>query len=218
MKLLMKKFFMSSFSRALLVLSSLLLAACTSGIYREGGDEYGYWHLDGKLGIRSPQGADSVYMSWKQCDNRYQIRLNSLIGTHIASIDGNQAGVNAKFKDRPEIQANSAEALIENELGWTLPVGALQHWLRGETDSTNNQTVQRNSDGSLKKIIQDGWEVDYLRYHDTAEKNASAQTGNVSDSKKLPEKLRLKRDDSMLTLIISNWRLGVTPDHCLARN
>jgi outer membrane lipoprotein LolB len=185
----------------------LLLSGCSTGIYHEGGDEYGYWSLDGKLGIRSSSGAESVALLWQQCGSRYQIRLNSLIGTHIASIDGNATSVTAQFNDRPALQAESAEALIQSELGWTLPVGALQYWLRGEADPQLSQNIQRNTDGSLKQLTQDDWQIDYLRYHsaDVAEKN----------TRQLPEKIRLKRADTTLTLIISNWRLGIAPEHCL---
>jgi outer membrane lipoprotein LolB len=201
----------------LLIFSLFLLVGCSTGIYREGGDEHGYWHLDGKLGIRSKQGADSVSLNWKQCGNRYQIRLNSLIGTHIASIDGEPRGVTAQFSDREPLQADSAEALIEAELGWNLPVGALQHWLRGKADPTLSQQIQRNGDSTIKSLSQGEWQVDYLRY--SAEKS-NAEKISVAENtqktgEKLPEKLRLKRSDSTLTLIISNWRLGVAPASCL---
>jgi outer membrane lipoprotein LolB len=187
--------------------SLVLISGCGTGIYREGGDEYGYWHLDGKLGIRSPKGADSVSINWKQCGNRYQIRLNSLIGTHIASIDGEPAGVTAQFDDRGTLQADSAEALIEAELGWNLPVGALQHWLRGKPDPGLSQQLQRNSDGTIKSLSQGEWTVDYLRH--------TSSEPSIKNIEKLPEKLRLKRSDSTLTLLISNWRLGLSPANCL---
>ena len=194
--------------RLLAILFSLvLITGCSTGIYREGGDEYGYWHLDGKLGIRSPKGADSVSLNWKQCGNRYQIRLNSLIGTHIASIDGEPDGVTAQFEDREALQADSAEALIESELGWNLPVGALQHWLRGKADPGLPQQLQRNSDGTVKSLSQGEWQIDYLRYNSTE--------SSIKNTEKMPEKLRLKRSDTTLTLMISNWRLGIAPANCL---
>lgn len=190
---------------------AVFLGGCASGIYHEGGDEYGYWSLDGKLGIRSSSGADSVALLWQQCGSTYQIRMNSLIGTHIATIDGTPTAITAQFNDRPTMHAESAEALIQQELGWTLPVGALQYWLRGETDpqlvGATSQNIQRNADGSLKQLMQDDWRVDYLRY---VAANPAEKT-----SRKLPEKIRLTRNETTLTLIISNWRLGIPAETCL---
>jgi outer membrane biogenesis lipoprotein LolB len=58
--------------------------------------------------------------------------------------------------------AVDADTLLQNALGLPLPARGLSDWLRGQTRSGSNASVERNSNGQVSKISQDGWTLSYV--------------------------------------------------------
>ncbi len=59
-------------------------------------------------------------------------------------------------------------------------------------------TAQRDQQGRIRHLLQNGWQIDYGRYH--------AGTGG-----QWPAKLKLVRNDVAVRLVIDRWRLGDPP-------
>lgn len=57
--------------------------------------------------------------------------------------------------------AIDADTLIQNALGLPLPARGLSDWLRGQTRPGSNASVERNDEGQVSKISQDGWTLSY---------------------------------------------------------
>lgn len=57
--------------------------------------------------------------------------------------------------------AIDADSLIQNALGLPLPARGLSNWLRGEVRPGGNASVERNANGQVSSIIQDGWTLSY---------------------------------------------------------
>ena len=57
--------------------------------------------------------------------------------------------------------AIDADTLVQNTLGLPLPARGLSDWLRGQTRPGSNASVERNDEGQVSKIIQDGWILSY---------------------------------------------------------
>ena len=64
-------------------------------------------------------------------------------------------------RDGQVINAIDADALIQNALGLPLPARGLSNWLQGQTRPGSNASVERNDEGQVSKIMQDGWTLSY---------------------------------------------------------
>jgi outer membrane lipoprotein LolB len=64
--------------------------------------------------------------------------------------------------------ADNVSTLMQNSLGFALPVEGLRYWLQPSAAPTSRaKTEQDPQDPShLKEIVQDGWTIDYIAYAD----------------------------------------------------
>jgi len=90
-------------------------------------------------------------------------------------------------------EAPSPEALLEEQLGWRLPVSHLVWWVRGLPAPDSKSTLSLDGDSRLATLDQDGWQVQYLSY--------TEQNGYW-----LPERLKLHGQDLDVTLVIKDWQ------------
>jgi outer membrane biogenesis lipoprotein LolB/Tfp pilus assembly protein PilF len=64
-------------------------------------------------------------------------------------------------RDGKVITAVDADTLIQNTLGLPLPARGLSNWLRGEIRPGGEASIERNAQGQVSKISQDGWNLIY---------------------------------------------------------
>jgi outer membrane lipoprotein LolB len=91
-----------------------------------------HWQIRGKLGFKSPEKKQSASLFWEQNLNDYQLSLNSILGTSILSMQGNNTWATLKADDET-YSGNSASELIWQITGWTLPVEQLPVWIKGKS-------------------------------------------------------------------------------------
>jgi outer membrane lipoprotein LolB len=92
------------------------------------------WHLRAKVALRSPEQNSTFQVVWRQSGDRYDIRLLSTLGIGIARLHGDAGGVTLSSGREADRYAESADQLVEQELGLTLPVTPLRYWLTGRAD------------------------------------------------------------------------------------
>ena len=195
--------------RNLFLLALLLsLAACSNLHQREtlefGGDAAAWqahrkavlpldaWTLQGKLGVRAPSESGSGTVLWLQDQDYYDIRLSGPLGRGATRIQGSDRGVSLDIAGQPTMSAASAEDLLDQQVGWRLPVEHLLWWVRGLPAPDSPSRLQLNPDSQLARLAQSGWTVEYSRYQ---------QINGVS----LPQRLQLSGYDMLLTLVITRW-------------
>jgi len=59
------------------------------------------------------------------------------------------------------VTAVDADTLVQNTLGLPLPARGLSNWLRGEVRPGGEASIDRNAQGQVSKISQDGWDLVY---------------------------------------------------------
>jgi len=148
-----------------------------------------HWQLLGKAGIRTAQQSDSAGFSWRQNLDHYDISLFGPFNAQAARIKGDNQQVSLEA-DGQTWRAHSPEALLEQHLGWQLPVRDLAWWIRGLPAPGSVFSETRKND-RLASLQQQGWKISYRRY---------------SDDNRHPEKLILQRDNLRITLVIHEWK------------
>lgn len=198
----------------LLLLLTALLSACSGLHQREtlefGGDASAWqahraavepirsWTLQGKIGVRSPAESGSGTLTWLQEQDSYDIRISGPLGRGATRLQGDSQGVVLDMAGQPTMQARSAEALLEQQTGWRLPVEHLLWWVRGLPAPDSPSRLQLDPQSRLARLGQAGWTVEYSRYQDV---------GGLQ----LPQRLQLSANDIRLTLVITQWNLPDLP-------
>jgi outer membrane biogenesis lipoprotein LolB/uncharacterized protein HemY len=88
------------------------------------------------------------------------LEIRSPMGGSIAKITI-KPGEAILERDGEITTAVDADTLIQNTLGLPLPARGLSDWLRGQTRPGGNASLERNAQGQVSKITQDGWTLNY---------------------------------------------------------
>ncbi|RMO05971.1 Outer-membrane lipoprotein LolB [Pseudomonas cichorii] len=151
------------------------------------------WQINGKVGIRAPGDSGSGTLFWLQRQDYYDIRLSGPLGRGAARLTGRPGGVTLEVANQGRYEATSPETLLQDQLGWKLPVSHLVWWVRGLPAPDSKSRLTLDDDSRLASLEQDGWQVEYLSY---AEQNGYW----------LPERIKLHGQDLDVTLVIKDWQ------------
>ncbi len=88
--------------------------------------------------------------------------------------------------------ASDAGELMQKALGWQLPLSGLRYWVVAVPAPNIEFSIERNANGQVTLLQQQGWEISYSRYAGT--------TANA-----LPMQLNMRRDGIDVLLQIDEW-------------
>lgn len=149
-----------------------------------------HWSAEGRIGIRWPEDSQSANLDWEQERDNYRIRVSGPLGQGGFRILGTTREVSLQRAGDDQIhRADTAEELMQQLLGWHLPLTQAQYWIRG-IPAPDTPALPLGAGGN--GFSQSGWRIEYPRL--------APAIGMV-----LPEKLRLSRDDLRITVIINEW-------------
>ncbi|MEM0911005.1 MAG: lipoprotein insertase outer membrane protein LolB [Pseudomonadota bacterium] len=185
----------------------LLISACavkpdisaTSDINRVN-DINQHWKIKGRLAIITTDERKSAYLAWQQRDTEFDMVLNTLVGSNIATLkyDGTVATLEV---DDEFYEDTSPELLLLRATGWYIPASLLPIWITGQASADDKTTYYDN--GLLKSLEPrcqscSKWRIQYEKYgsFDFAGKEAVA----------LPSRLTLQSESTKLIIRIDDWR------------
>ncbi len=150
------------------------------------------WTLQGAVAIRLPKKALSANLNWKQQNQHYTLHLFGPLGIGAVNVTGKPGSFVLKNAQNQTFKAKSPEQLIQQELGWTLPVSSLYFWIRGLPSPKTKSTKQFDRYHHITKLNQNGWQINYLKY-----------TGIHGID--LPSKIFMLNPNLSLKIVISRW-------------
>ncbi|WP_205341553.1 lipoprotein insertase outer membrane protein LolB [Denitrificimonas caeni] len=151
------------------------------------------WQISGKLGIRSERESGSAVLFWLQRQDYFDIRLSGPLGQGSTRLTGRQGAVTLDIANRGTYQAQSAEDLMQQQLGWSLPVKNLLWWVRGLPSPHSKSRVQLDNNSLLAQLEQDQWQIEYLSYR-------------TENGIRLPERIKLSGAGLNITLVVKEWQ------------
>ena len=151
------------------------------------------WQIDGKIGIRAPKDSGIGTLFWLQRQDYYDIRLSGPLGRGAARLTGRPGDVSLEVANQGRYSAASPETLLEEQMGWKLPVSNLAWWVRGLPAPSSKSRLTLDADSRLASLEQDGWQVQYSAY--------TQQNGYW-----LPERIKLHGANLDVTLVIKAWQ------------
>ena len=140
------------------------------------------WQLRGKMGIRSDGGNANLSFIWNESPGQYDISLKGALGVVLATVTGNGRQVMLTLPDGRFYRSDQVENLIEDHVGYRLPVSLLRYWVRGLPDP--DYAVQRSEEG----FSQQGWQVTFQQFSAAG-----------------PRKILIEQDDIRVKLAALEW-------------
>lgn len=193
------------------MLSSLLFAACATMPARQKALNQNLswaqrqqqlatitaWQIKGSIGGHTPRQGFSANVVWRQRqDKRYQITIFGPLGVGMTRLDGNASAVTLTNANNQTFSASKPEQLIQQQLGWSLPVSNLYYWIRGLPAPGNVEISKFDAYHHLIELKQQGWQINYRQY------------AGVDGKVDLPVKLSMRYGDLDLRLVISQWLIN----------
>ncbi|MGF6758510.1 lipoprotein insertase outer membrane protein LolB [Paraburkholderia sp. GAS42] len=105
---------------------------------------------------------------WQETGDIVSLQLRNPLGQTLAIITSSPAAATLELPNRQPLTADNVSTLMQNALGFALPVEGLRYWLQPSAAPTSRaKTVpDPQQETRLKQIQQDGWTIDYLAYAD----------------------------------------------------
>ncbi|HEY1999556.1 lipoprotein insertase outer membrane protein LolB [Paraburkholderia sp.] len=106
--------------------------------------------------------------AWQETGDTVSLQLRNPLGQTLAIVTSSPASASLELPNRQPLTADNVSTLMQNALGFALPVEGLRYWLQPSPAPTSKaQTEQDPQQPSrLKEIRQDGWTIDYVAYAD----------------------------------------------------
>ncbi|MCE8035748.1 lipoprotein localization protein LolB [Billgrantia tianxiuensis] len=150
------------------------------------------WILIGKAGLRTSRETTSANLDWSQHPHYYRMLISGPFGSGRNLLEGRE-GRFTLTNAEGRFEAPSPESLMQQQLGWSLPVSSLSDWIRGLPADHSDYRLERDERGFPQQLEQDGWQIVYRDW---------AQV----ESLWLPRRLSMEYDDLSVTLVVTEWR------------
>jgi outer membrane lipoprotein LolB len=106
--------------------------------------------------------------SWTETGDTVTLQLRNPLGQTLAIVTSSPASATLELPNRQPLTADNVSTLMQNALGFPLPVEGLRYWLQPSPAPTSRAKTEQDPDqpSRLKQITQDGWTIDYVAYAD----------------------------------------------------
>jgi len=154
------------------------------------------WNMYARAALRLEGAAYNIGIRWqRQREGRFMILLEAPFGQGVFRIDSSETGVyRLSLPDGQSFVSTTAEALLEDAVGWSLPISGLDFWIRGLPHPQTAYSRRLDSNGRARSIRQDGWDIEYQEYKP------------APDGPQLPRRMRLVGDTVTLKLVVEHWQ------------
>jgi outer membrane lipoprotein LolB len=169
-----------SLTRLPLLCLCVLLAACAAEppvplkereaewrLHREALAALKAWRLEGRIAVRHGDEGWTASLQWREEEGGYVLRLSAPLGRGTVELSGSPRGVQMVTADNRLLHADTPEALMEENLGWHVPLSGLRYWVKGTPEPGRPaERLTLDEEGRASAFRQDGWQVTYDRYEE----------------------------------------------------
>jgi len=122
------------------------------------------WRLEGRAAVRRGDEGWQAALVWEQRGSDTRIELSDPLGRRVARLEVGPGGVVLTARNR-EYRADSPEELMQEVLGWWLPVSGMRWWLLGiPQPGAPQEGLELDERGLAVRFRQSGWTLVYKQY------------------------------------------------------
>ncbi len=161
---------------------------------------YQQWDMHARAAVTLPGEVYNIGLQWRRDAEGLLFLLEAPFGQGVIRIETGAAGFyRLSLPDGRLFLDKSPEALLEQVIGWSIPVSGLDYWIRGMPHPEGEFTRRIDGDGLAREISQDNWSIEYLDYFTDSEPT-------------LPRRLRLAHEELKMRLVIDHWQARSTTE------
>lgn len=168
-----------------------LLAACASLPDAVSPLGEGAFEVSGRVAIRYGKEAATGRIDWRHTTARDEMLITNPLGQGIATLTRSDGEVILKTADSRTFNAQNAEELTGQVLGWQVPLDGLPFWIRARAASNRAATLGHDDQRRVITIEQDGWRIDLQDYEGER-----------------PTRFVLRREGLEIRLFVDRWTEG----------
>ena len=152
--------------------------------------------MRGKIAVRDGDSAFAASFDWVQVRGTFDIELWGPLGQGRFRLHGDRDRLSVTDARGATTVGLGAESFMLETLGWSIPIDALPHWVRGRYDPNDAlRAVRRRADGSFAGFEQSGWAVELSRWQESA-------LGPV------PGRIVATQRDRRVVVVCKEWSFG----------
>lgn len=126
------------------------------------------WSLRGRLAVSDGHDSGSGSLEWIQDGASFRFSVHAPVTGKTWVLSGMPGHVVLEGLREQPLEGDGAGPLLEQAVGWNVPVAELGDWVLGRRAAGAAQ-IQFRADGLPARIEQSGWTVDYLDYDKSVE-------------------------------------------------
>lgn len=138
---------------------------------------------------------------WEEQGRNVRLDLLSPLGQTLAVVTATPSGATLDLPNKPPRNAPEVDSLLEDALGFALPVSGMRDWLHGRPAQGSPARATRDTEGRLATLSQNGWNVRYVAWQDVRPGTQAAAA--------LPRRIDLERDSGPTPLSV---KLVIDPE------
>lgn len=152
------------------------------------------WFIQGSVGVTNQGKTQIASFSWKQRGVNYAINIYGPLNIGAIGLAGSP-GMVTLIKPNGKYTAPNAETLMQQQLGWYLPVSNMYFWIRGLPAPGGINGQSYDNYGHLIDLEQQGWTIHYDSY----------QAFGDAD---FPRKIVMDNQALHVKLVIKSWNFN----------
>jgi len=178
--------------RSLLLIAALLSGCATAPVeVQRPVQADAPFAFNGRVAIKKGELHESAGLRWVHRGTEDEILLLAPLGQTVARIHRDADAVTLDTSDK-HYTNQDMETLMQQVLGWHLPLSGLRYWVTALPAPDGASSVERDANGQLSVLHQQGWDISYTRY--------AALTPDA-----LPLRMKLQREGTQVLLLIDEW-------------
>lgn len=155
------------------------------------------WRCEGRAAILTQDGGGQISFDWLRTPNDQILSIKTPLGQNALQLTINPSGATLIDHEGQVTQGEDGEAMLNQALGWSVPIESLRAWLLG-LPATGDDSYTLDAQGRILTLNSQGWSIEYKRY---------SETNGPGLSMSLPSKFELRRSEMTLRLVIDRWTL-----------
>ena len=155
------------------------------------------WDLAGRIAVSNGSRGGSGRIDWQQRTVGYTISLSAPVTRQSWQLSGNDLGARLEGVAGGPREGADVEALLTSATGWSIPVRALQNWVRGIGAVAGEYGPARlvyAPTGLPTKLEQAGWSIEFPEWYPADGERPS-----------LPKRIVARNGEASVKLVVDEW-------------
>jgi len=153
------------------------------------------WRCEGRAAILAQNGGGQISFDWLHTRKDQVLSFKTPLGQNALQLTVNPGGATLIDHEGQVTQGENGEAMLNEALGWSVPLESLRAWLLG-LPASREDSYTLDPQGRLLTLDSQGWTIEYKRYNEINGQGLSLS---------LPSKFELRRSEISLRLVIDRW-------------